>query len=117
MLTTRPLGAAAAVGRRLQLLVRRRPEARDAWLKLSPRRGVSHCSHAGGVHGLRTCSWPFSARSFNEVLVPFASSTTYVSFVSVGPAKLKPDWGSDEPILTVGRPRSVIRRSRTVSAA
>ena len=38
-----------------------------------------------------------------------------MSFVPVGPAKLRPETGSEAPILTEGRPRSVMRRSSTVS--
>jgi hypothetical protein len=38
-----------------------------------------------------------------------------LSFVPVGPAKLSPEVGSDAPILAVGRPRSVMSRSSTVS--
>src|SRR5262245_14245965 len=50
-------------------------------------------------YGPITRSLPSSFRSFNELLVPLASSTTYVSFVPVGPAKLSPEAGSEDPIL------------------
>src|SRR5262249_39350675 len=66
-------------------------------------------------YGSRTCWRPFSLRSFNELAVPLDCRTTYVSFVPVGPAKLNPEVGSEAPILTDGRPRSVISRRSTVS--
>src|SRR5262249_19612356 len=66
-------------------------------------------------YGSSTCWRPFSLRSFNELAVPLDCRTTYVSFVPVGPAKLNPEVGSEAPILTDGRPRSVISRRSTVS--
>ena len=40
-----------------------------------------------------------------------------MSFVPVGPAKLRPEAGSEDAIWTEGRPRSVMRRNSTVSAS
>ena len=72
-------------------------------------------SSMDGGYGLTTCSRPFSFFIFNKLAVPFASNTTYVSFVPDGPARLNPAASSDVLILTDGRPRSVISRSNTVS--
>src|SRR6266545_1363075 len=67
------------------------------------------------IYGFTDCSRPSSFRSLNEVDVPFASNMTYVSLVPVGPARLTPAASSEAPILTDGRPRSVMSRRSTVS--
>src|SRR5215510_2257294 len=75
----------------------------------------------GGVspsttYGLTTCSLPFSLRRRSTLVSSRAWRMAYVSLVPLGPATLRPETCSDAPILTDGRPRSVIKRNSTVSS-
>src|SRR5262249_23063566 len=68
------------------------------------------------AQGWMICSLPSSLLTTIELLTPSAVRVIHVFCVPVGPATLTPDESSEAPTFTEGRPRSVINRSRTVSA-